>query len=316
MSAILDRAVERVVLDDHDGRSGARLERVRLDDGTRLMVKYADPAADLTVALTGGVDRERLLWSSGVLDRLPPGVGHAILEVFEQDGSTVTVMRDLGDAVPGWKRTLTVGECDRILTGLADLHAAFAGQAPTGLCSLETRLTLLSPRVAGSQPGPLQGAVLRGWECFAELVEPAVADAVFALHDDPAPLAAALHRGGSTLLHADLWLVNLALLPDEIVLLDWALATEGPPALDLAVFLSGSAAHVEPTREDLIARFRSLSPGVRAADVDLALLAGLIDLGWNKALDATEHPDPAIRGREYADLNWWVDHGIPGVDHL
>jgi hypothetical protein len=29
-------------------------------------------------------------------------------------------------------------------------------------------------------------------------------------------------------------------------------------------------------------------------------------LGWNKALDAVEHPDPLIRARERADLDWWV----------
>jgi aminoglycoside phosphotransferase (APT) family kinase protein len=181
---------------------------------------------------------------------------------------------------------------------------------------LETRLTLLSPQVAGSQPGELPGLIVRGWERFAELVEPSLADGVFALHHDPAPLAAALRRGGSTLLHADLWPVNLALLPDQIVLLDWALATEGPPALDLAIFLQGSAAHVEPAREELIARFRALSAGVSAADIELALLAGLIDLGWNKALDAVEHGDPAVRDREAADLRWWVARGRAGLDRL
>jgi hypothetical protein len=315
MSTVLDRVVERVVLDEHDGRSGARLERVRLDDGTRLVVKYADPASDLTVALTGGVDRERVLWSAGVLDRLPDGVGHAIVEVFEQDGSTVTVMRDLGDAVPGWTRTLSVDECDRLLRALVGLHATFAGQAPADLCPLETRLTLMSPQVAGSRPGELPGLVRRGWELFADIVEPSVAEAVFAVHADPGPLAAALRRGGSTLLHADLWLVNLALLPDEVVLLDWALATEGPPALDLAIFLSGSAAHVEPGREELISRFRTLS-GVGAADLDLALLAGLVDHGWNKALDAAEHSDPVIRDRERDDLAWWITRARRSLDHL
>ncbi|MGW1347039.1 phosphotransferase [Kribbella sp. NPDC002412] len=316
MSTILDRVVERTVLDDHDGRSGARLERVRLDDGTRLVVKYADPSADLTVALTGGVDRERLLWSSGVLDRLPAGLGHAIVAVGDENGTTVTVMRDLGDAVPGWKRTLTAGECSRILVALNNLHGAFLGEAPAGLCPLETRLTLLSPRVAGSHPGELPRLILRGWEHFADLVDPSVVDAVFALHANPAPLATALRRGGTTLLHADLWPVNLALLPDEIIFLDWALATEGPPALDLAIFLSGSAAHIAPTRESLITHFRALNGRVSGADVDVALLAGLLDLAWNKALDATDHEDPQIRTREHADLMWWVTHGRAGLAHL
>ncbi|MFI7067789.1 phosphotransferase [Kribbella sp. NPDC050124] len=316
MSTILDRVVERTVLDDHDGRSGARLERVRLDDGTPLVVKYADPSTDLTVALTGGIDRERLLWTSGVLDRLPPGLGHAIVEVADQDGTTVTVMRDLGDAVPGWTRTLTTGECDRILTALTDLHRAFLGDAHAGLCPLETRLTLLSPRVAGSRPGELPRLIVRGWECFADLVDPSLAEAVFSLHDNPAPLANALRRNGTTMLHADLWPVNLALLPNETVFLDWALATEGPPALDLAIFLSGSAAHITPTRESLITRFRSLNPHVTATDIDLALLAGLADLAWNKALDATDHKDSQTRTRAAADLHWWTTQARPALNHL
>jgi hypothetical protein len=282
----------------------------------RLVVKYADPTADLTIAATGGVDRERLLWASGALDRLPPGVGHAIVDVFEQDGSTVTVMRDLGDAVPGWTRTLTAGECDRVLNALAGLHTAYAGNVPDGLCPLETRLTLLSPLMESSPANPLPGLVVRGWERFAEIVEPSVVDAVLALHNDPAPLATALRHGGSTMLHADLWLVNLAILPDEIVFLDWALATEGPPALDLAVFLSGSAAHVEPTRKELISSFRAYDDRIGPADIDLALLAGLMDMAWNKALDATEHPDPSMRARESADLSWWVEHARAGLDRL
>ena len=38
----------------------------------------------------------------------------------------------------------------------------------------------------------------------------------------------------------------------------------------------------------------------------LALLSGLMWLGWDKALDAAEHPDVAIRTREQEDLDWWV----------
>jgi len=41
--SILDRAIRREPLDSHDGRSGAVLERVVLDDGTKLVVKTAAP---------------------------------------------------------------------------------------------------------------------------------------------------------------------------------------------------------------------------------------------------------------------------------
>jgi hypothetical protein len=37
-------------------------------------------------------------------------------------------------------------------------------------------------------------------------------------------------------------------------------------------------------------------------------------LGWNKALDAVEHPDPQIRARERADLDWWVDRARDALE--
>src|SRR2546423_1493666 len=48
----------------------------------------------------------------------------------------------------------------------------------------------------------------------------------------------------------------------------------------------------------------------------LGLLTGLLELGWNKALDAAEHPDPAKRDRERADLAWWLDAATPALAEL
>ena len=102
--SILDRAVGREPLEGHDGRSGAVLERVVLDDGTKLVVKTAAPGADLPGAATGDPGRELWLWSSGILGQLPAGAGHAIVDGWQaDDGTIVTVMRDLGDAVIGWR---------------------------------------------------------------------------------------------------------------------------------------------------------------------------------------------------------------------
>jgi hypothetical protein len=310
--------VERWLLDGHDGRSGARLERVRLDDGQTLVVKTSEPGADLTVRLTGGVQRERRLWAAGTLGRLPPGVGHPILTVFDDGAATVTVMRDLGDAVPGWTRVLDTGECGRMLGALNAMHATFLDDPPPGLCPLETRLTMLSPQVMGGVAAehPLAALVVRGWEHFDELVAPDVAAAVAAVHADPAALATAMREAPTTLLHADLWLVNLALVEHEVAFLDWALATEGPPALDLAVFLTGSSAHVQPSREELIDAFVAGSPTTSERAMDLALLAGLADLGWNKALDAAEHSDAEMREHARADLEWWVRRGSLGLEWL
>jgi hypothetical protein len=64
---------------------------------------------------------------------------------------------------------------------------------------------------------------------------------------------------------------------------------------------------VELGREEILAAYRDAAgPAYDARSERLSLLAGTLWLGWNKALDAAEHPDPEIRVRERADLDWWV----------
>ncbi|MGH9186837.1 MAG: DUF5996 family protein [Acidimicrobiales bacterium] len=38
----------------------------------------------------------------------------------------------------------------------------------------------------------------------------------------------------------------------------------------------------------------------------LALLGGLVELGWNKALDAVTSPNPKVCAQERVDLDWWI----------
>ncbi len=315
---LLDTAVEWSLLDGHDGRSGARLERVRLADGTRLVVKRSRASADLAMRLSGDREgRELQLWSSGVLDRLPATVGHAVVAGWREDEEVVVVIRDLGDAVIGWDTPIGRTECRRIFAAAAAMHNAFAGQHVAGLCPLRTRLSLFASDTLYSLAAddhPLVGAAQRGWERFAELVPSDVADAVTAFHADPGPLADALVARGTTLTHGDLWLVNAALQPDRIVLVDWGLATEAPGAVDFATFLMGASA-VTASRDDLVDDVRRIQGSAHdETALRLALLAAVVDLGWNKALDATEHSDPSVHERETAELSWWVRAARSGLD--
>jgi aminoglycoside phosphotransferase (APT) family kinase protein len=150
-------------------------------------------------------------------------------------------------------------------------------------------------------------AVLRGWERFAEIVTPDVVAAVIGVLDRPPRLAGPLSRRPSTVIHGDLWLVNVAFEAAQVTLLDWDLATWAPPALELTLFLDGNSSQVRASREEIVADSRALwGDDHDEVALRLALFAGLVDLGWNKALDATAHADPAVRARERADLNWWV----------
>jgi hypothetical protein len=308
---LLQDVVERVVLTEHAGLSGAGLERVRLADGRRLVVKRVSPRTDITLRLVGGsVSGEYLLWRAGVLDRLPDGLRHALVDSWVEDEFTVIVMRDLGDAVLTWDDRLDSGRTRMVVDRVARLHRAFLGQPPPEVCALDKVLDLFAPhRLAelAEEGNELAGAARHGWDLFAEQVDADVAEPVFALLADPRPLAGALLRGPVTLLHGDLATVNMAIEGDDLVLLDWTLATAGPGALDVARFVAGCSSAVGLAREELLAAYeQAAGPAHDAAAMQAALFAGLTWLGWNKALDAAEHPDPAKREREAADLDWWV----------
>ncbi|GAA4712545.1 hypothetical protein Prum_086960 [Phytohabitans rumicis] len=301
--------MSRTPLSEHDGRSGGTLERVVLADGRRLIVKRTTFAADLGRRLTGDIEgREYALWRDGVLDRL--GAPHAIVDGWRDGEETVVVMRDLGAAVVGWDKVLTRAEVSLLLATVVAVHRAGAHAPGDPLLPLRTRIPFFAP--ARMRPVaaefPLAAAVIEGWAHFADLADADVAGPVLALLDDPAPLVGALARRPHTLIHGDLWPVNTAFTGDGVVLLDWNLAGWAPPALDLMELLAGAgAANLAVTREEAIDEFRELcgaghdEPGLR-----LALLSGLVEFGWNKALDAATDADPQRRDRHRADLDWWI----------
>jgi len=290
--------------------SGAALERVRLRDGRALVVKRVTPATDLTLGLTGGaVAGEFLLWRSGALDLLPPGVGHAVVDGWLEGDTTVLVMRDLGDTMLTWDDRLSTARCRWMVDRIAALHQRFLDDPPVAVVPLEPVLGLFAPtriaRLAGENE--LIAAALRGWEYFPDHVPVDVAEPVLTLLEDPRALAAALKACPVTLVHGDLATVNMAVDGDDLVLIDWAMPTAAPGALDIARFLVGCASVVEPTREQVIERYaRAAGPAYDATAMRLSLLAALVWLGWNKALDIVESSDEAFRDRERADLDWWV----------
>jgi hypothetical protein len=308
----LEEVVERVPLAGHVGKSGAGLERVRTADGTSYVVKRTTVESDLLHALLGGGPaREYLLWRDGALDRLPPGVTHALVDAWCEGETTVIVMRDLGDRVLTWEDRLTAEQTRWLMARVAALHRAFLNAPPDAVVPLEPVLDQFAPHRIGAVVGgdnPLPALAARGWELFADVVADDVAGAVLGVLADVRPYAARLVAAGPvTLVHGDLATVNMALEGDDLVLLDWAMPVAAPGALDVARFVAGCSSVVGLSREDTIAAYRDAAgPAYDETAMRLALLLGLVWLGWNKALDAVEHPDPMMRARERADLDWWV----------
>lgn len=323
LEAALDAAPDRSPVND-DGRSGAVLQRVRLPDGTSVVVKHFDPSVDLIMRMTGdATGREVDLFQRGVLDALPRSVLHPVVDAwYDDDGLGVLVMRDLGDEVLSWASVVTPAQARTMIAAVADLHATFAGSVPEDLTPLDRVLRLFEPARLQAYAGEsLVDHALRGWQYWPEVATGEVAEGVLALAFDTAPLVAACAARPATLLHGDLSTVNMALESDRpgcLTLIDWGIATTGPAGLDLGRLLAGCAHVFGPVGPDasatIVARldglldlYREVAGSTYDEDgVRLGLLAGISWLGWNKALDIVEHPNPAVRERERAALPWWL----------
>ena len=317
--SLLDRIAERHPVVAHDGRSGALIERGVLDDGTHVYIKTCEVATDVGQLLTGDARRELRLWRDGILDTLPAPIGCALVGIEDLGDQLVTVTRDLGDTVLHWDVQLAPDQVRRILHGISEVHADFAGSTPTWLCPLATRLAMFAPSrldtIRRANPD-LAAAVARGHELFHDLVPAEIADAVHYCYDNPDRLAAALTaHAPTTLLHGDFFLVNIALDHDEVIPLDWGLATAGPAVIDLITFCVGAMSNVTFDREQFLAEAANeCRQHTDAETFQLGEFWALMELGWNKALDAIDHPDPHKRVTERADLEFWVARSRRALD--
>jgi hypothetical protein len=312
VTSMLAGAIRREPLAAGDGRSGSLLERVTLPGGETVVVKHARAASDWIMRAThddGG--RVATLWSSGLLRRVPAVIEHAILAVERDGDGWLVVMRDVSAALLPEAARPSRASGRRVLAAAAALHMAFLDEPPLALCSLADRYGSLSPATARREaggPDQVPKLIARGWERLPELLPPDVAEAVLAIAERPGPFAAELARCPATLVHGDLKLGNVGFLGDRVVLLDWGTQTGwAPSAVDAAWYLAVNASRIDATREQVLDDFRAAEGERHDEDaLRLALLGGLVQLGWDKALHATEHPDPAVRDRERADLVWWT----------
>jgi hypothetical protein len=312
VTSLLVDVVRREPLAATDGRSGSLLERVVLAGGEALVVKHVRAGGDWIMRATHDGGRAAELWSSGVLARVPEVIDHAVVGAEQVEGGWVVVMRDVASGLVGDHARLTRDDSRRVLEAAAALHARFWDEPPLTLCSMVDRYRLLSPATARRErdgADEVPKLIGRGWERFAEVAPADVAGPVLAVLERPASLAAALARFPSTLIQGDLKLGNLGFAGDRVVMLDWGTQTGwAPAAVEVAWYLAINWSRIDATREQVLDDFRAAEGDRHDEDaLRLALLGGLVQLGWDKAMHASGHPDPAIRAREAADLAWWCD---------
>lgn len=326
----------------------------------RYLVKRVSAARDWLMRATADPGREPLLWLAGTLDRLGDRARHAVVAVARdepprpsphpatglgptprnadgQPAAWALLLRDASAGLlPPRFEPLAPETHAAALGGIAALHAAYFEDAATlalpFLCAPERYFTALAPATGRRERDatPVAARIVRGWELFDGLVAPDVVEMVRALHADPAPLCQALAAHRRTLLHGDLRRANLALERDErtgepaLVLLDWQLATVGPPAADLAWYLA-DALRLPQTKEETLAAYRhelERRLGTAYDDVEweatlaLGLLGGLLRFGWLLAIFAGEHADAGLRAHYRGELGWWGERAREGARRL
>jgi hypothetical protein len=301
----------------HPGQVGGWIERVLLADGRRLVVKRSGGGWESRATRDPG--REALLWTSGTFARLPREIDTATVSAALDGEQCVLVMRDESDVMLGTSGQLSRGESRRLLAAAAAMHREFAGERIELACRLQDRLRFTAPATLAQTFDTdmyISRVFAAGWEVFAEAADRHVADEIFAVHDEPEPLARAFLERGTTFVHGDLRGANLGHAQDRVVVLDWQLACEGPGAIDFAWYLYVNGRRIDASREQVIDDFRDAEGELfdeRA--LDLAFVAGL---AWHGGLLSHELIESSEDGRRRAreELDWWVERARRGLERL
>jgi hypothetical protein len=296
------------------GKSGARLERVRID-GAAYVVKHLDRESDWTMRASGFDGFAAVeLWRRGILQALPDGIRQPIVAVAEDDTAAL-LMEDVSAwLVPATDEPITTQQQERFLDDMASVHAAFWDTAlPIDVVTPRGRYLELSPSMAEAEVARGSDALVpqlvrRGWPLLEE-VAPRAAGVVVPLAHDPAPLVAALAETPQTFVHGNWKLDNLG--TDDVgrtVLLDWEIPGRAAPLSDLAWYLAINCRRLPVSKEASVECYREALER-HGVDTDswwerqlaLCLVGALVQFGWEKALGGYDD-----------ELAWWEERAVSG----
>lgn len=324
----------------NDGWSGASMTLLRRGGGDRFVLKRNSLARDWIARSTRDGPLPREGWFAAARLSLPSPIRAPYLGVARDGDDVAMLMPDLSGVLFDWDAPISVEALDRVLAGLAELHAypwLTSGDIADGgpWCPWRERVTLIC-RASLERDGPARAAVgdriLPGWDAFDRLAPASVRDLVNGLGEDPDPLLAVLAAESSTLLHGDLKLANVGLSPDGMIdLVDWQMVMVAPIAVELGWFLVSNVASLPLPPDEVIERYRSRLErandaeeagrwvgGARLDDrgIDAAILVGLLLRGWRKGYDAEAgitHPSGVSAA---GDLAWWCDRAMEAAGRI
>lgn len=311
----------------------AVFEAVHVDGGTApaaVLKRIRWSANWMAIASQDTVGRELAIWETGVLDRLPPEMGHAVLAVARFQGGAALLMDDLSHHLIPDGAAVTIEQELGILDSMAAMHATFFEDPPVAelgpaLYRVDRLLTALGPTNLRALSRILPDSELismlsDAWDRLPDLVDAGVARDLRALADDPTPIVAALDSYPKTLLHGDLRDANVALDGTRTVAFDWQ-PIVAPPGLELAWFVQtlGVASPLHP--DEAMARYREMLADRLGPDVYWAWWDDHLDICIAAMKVVTASLDVVLRDQEYdprihphwTSHEWWVERSMRGL---
>jgi hypothetical protein len=300
------------------GWSGNRLERLRTAEGRVLIAKRIDPSTDWIGRSSRDRGREGLLYTEGLFERMSDIDPAVIASAPEGGGAWWVVTRDVADRLLDAESPISREQNRFVMRAANSMWEEFWGERHDFLCDVALRVTLAGPRFAERErdamdllPKQFEAA----WEALTEAIEDDVAQPILALLDDPSPLVSELESLGSTLLHGDLRDEHIGFGDGTLIALDWGLATQGHPVVDLAWYMVHDLWRIEATHDDVVEDFRrARSDHDDPRALDLLGLLGLLMYGWIFGIAAVIHTDPAERQWARQELAWWVPRARHSLD--
>ena len=331
------------------GRERFVLKRASAANDWIVRATRDDDIREAWLATTGDLGRRS--WLGPTTD--PPWDAYLGAAADPVSGGAALLMRDVSAELAAWEHpahapVLTIEATDRFLDRVALLHsvpwadiliseADRLGLPAPPWCPLSERLRLLAPRAAAgyaADGNPVGDVFLRGWDGFRRHAPAAATELVDRLDTAPGPLVDALDRLPALGLHGDLKLANVALYPDgRVAFIDWQMSLRAPVAVELGWAMVSNSTELPVTPEEVLRRYlESLrwyagrwGSGSRRHDleglvgdwdaqIDLAMIVGLLLRGWRKGRDTDDGVTLGSGVGAADDLAWWCGRAVEAAE--
>ena len=294
-----------------DAFSAAMLERVETADGRSFVLKHLPESGDWLTRASGRRDSVRQLWTTGVLDRVNAVVDHTIVDVVDDHGHDVVVMRDVSAHLLPTAGSVSHETSRQLLAGLAALHELGGHETPHQLCPLGARYQMFAPQIhaADNGPGahPRRQFIVSGWALFAEHAP--------STSSTPSSLCIATHgprrRGWPTTRRpcstATPRFPTSGIGPHGLIAIDWGdLTGFGPPEVDVAWYALMNEQNIGRSPDETFADYQAVAARpLEPEAVDLACIGSLAQMGFKLASHVLQGPSPNILAGADARLTWW-----------